>query len=157
MRTRFLIAPVLFALAFLSLAVPNARASSGTDDPQFDAVALTRMEDHALHAEAREQAFLYTELVQIYTTLAARQMAAGEMEQANASLKRVEGFVEHVHQAIAKDTKKLKDAEKNMGLSAFHLRQSMHALSSEDKAVAEATLAKVNGVHEELLAEVFAH
>ena len=156
MRTRRHIAPVLFALVF-ALAVPTARASSRVDDSQLDAAALTRLEDHALHAEAREQAYLYTELVQIYTVLAARQMAAGEMEQASLSLKRVEGFVVHVHQAINRDTKKLKDAEKNMETSSFHLRQGMRALSTEDKAAAEATLAKVNGVHQELLAEVFAH
>ena len=156
MRTRLLIAPVLFAVFFLTTP-PCALASSGSDDSQMDAAALTRMEDHALHAEAREQAHLYAELVQIYTALAARQIAAGDMEQANASLKRIQGYVLHIHQAIAKDTKKLKDAEKNMEVSAFHLRQSMRALSSEDKAAAEATLVKVNGVHEELLAEVFAH
>ena len=150
MRARHLLLLVLF-VSPLSLA-----HASGTDD-QYDPATLTRLEDRALHAEAREQAYLYTELVQIYTTLAGRQMAAGQMEQAAASLKHVEVFTLHIHQALAKDTKKVKDAEKMMELSAFHLRQAIRGLSSDDRPAAEATLAKLNGVHEELLAQVFSH
>ena len=51
-----------------------------------DAVAVQQLEQRAEHAEAREQAFLYTEIVQAYTQIAGKQMANGDMEHAGASL-----------------------------------------------------------------------
>jgi hypothetical protein len=139
------------------LALPSARALSSHDDLTLDAAGLAQLEQRAEHAEAREQAFLYTELVQVYTQMAGKQMAAGDMDQANATLKQIQHFAEKIHGGLAKNTKKLKDAEMMLHMATYHLGEYMHFVSGDDKPVAESTLKQLNKVHDELLAQVFAH
>ena len=148
--------PLLSLVVVLSLAViPAARASS--DSLDLDAAGLMQLESKALHADPREQCFLYTQLVQGYTEVAGKQMAAGETEKASATLKRVQGFAEHIHMGLAKDTKRLKNAEMAMHSATRHLGQYLHSVSDEDKTVVESTLKQLDKVNEELLAQVFAH
>ena len=122
-----------------------------------DAAALAQMETRAEHAIPREQCFLYTELVEIYTDVAARQLAAGEIEQASASLKRVQTFAEHIHMGLASDSKRLKNAEIRVHAASYRLGQFLHEVSSEDKPIVESTLKQLEKVHDELLTQVFAH
>jgi len=138
------------------LALPSARALSSHDDLTTDA-GLAQFELRAEHAEAREQAFLFTELVQVYILQAGKQIAAGEMDEANATLKRVQHCAEKIHGGLAKNTKKLKDAEMMLHMATYHLGQYMHTLSTDDKPTVESTLKQLDKVHEELLAQVFAH
>jgi hypothetical protein len=142
---------------FLLLVLPAAHAKSNHDDPTLDPAALAQMETRADHAGVREQCYLYTELVQVYTDIAGRQMAAGDMEQANATLKRIQHFAALIHSAIARDTRHVKDAEKMVHMASYHLDQYMHRVSSDDKDAFESTVKQLDKVHEELLAQVFAH
>ena len=145
------------ALAFMLLLLCAPRARASAEELSLDAAALAQLEAKALRAEPREQCFLYTQLVQGYTDIAGKQMAAGNMEEASATLKRVEGFAQHIHIGLAKDTKRLKNAEMAMHSASRHLGQYLHLVSSEDKAVVESTLKQLDKVNEELLAQVFAH
>ncbi len=115
------------------------------------------MEQRAEHAEAREQAFLYTELVQAYTQMAGKQMADGDLEHANATLKHLQHCAAMVHTSLARNAKKLKDAEMIMHTATFHLGQYLHLISNEDQELAKSTLHQLNAVHDEILAQVFAH
>jgi hypothetical protein len=148
---------VASAVFFLLLAFPTAHAKSNHDDLTLDPAALAQMETRADHAGVREQCYLYTELVQVYTEVAGRQISAGEMEQANTTLKRIQHFTALIHAAIARDTKHVKDAEKMVHMATYHLDQYMHRVSSDDKAVVESTKKELDKVHEELLAQVFSH
>ena len=142
-------------LMFSVLLVPGLRAA--TNDAALDSAALAQMEVRASHADPREQCFLYTELVQVYTEVAGKQMAAGEMTEASATLKRVQGFAEHIHMGLAKDTKRLKNAEMVMHAATHRLGQYVHLVSDEDKAVVASTLKQLDKVNDEMLAQVFAH
>jgi hypothetical protein len=143
----------------LILAIPQAHASMFVDHDEttLDAAGMAQLEQRAEHAEAREQAYLYTELVQLYTQIAGQQMAAGEMEQANATLKRIEGFSTRIHNALARNAKRLKDAEMLLHQASFKLGQYMRSLSSEDQPAVKSTMKQLDKVHEELLTQVFAH
>jgi len=147
---------VASTVVFLLLALPSARALSSHDDLTTDA-GLAQFEQRAEHAEAREQTYLYTELVQVYILLAGKQIAAGEMDEANVTLKRIQHYAEKIHDGLAKNTKKLKDAEMMMHMATYHLNQYMHTLSNDDKPTIESTLKQLDKVHDELLAQVFAH
>lgn len=138
------------------LALPSARALSSADDV-LDPAALADLQSRAEHAQAREQCFLYAELVHNYVEVAGKQLAAGEVEQARVSLNRVQTFAELVHKGLAKDTKRIKNAEMLLHATTFHLNQFMHMISSEDEAFVQATLKKLDKLHDELLAEVFSH
>ena len=146
----------IVASAGLFLALPSARASSSSDE-LLDPAALADLEARAEHAQAREQAFLYTELVHNYVEVAGKQLAAGEVDEAKVSLTRVQTFAELVHKGLAKDTKRVKNAEMLLHATTFHLSQFVHMISSEDEAWVQATLKKLDKLHDELLAQVFAH
>ena len=147
---------VASAALFLALAFPHAHATSSADLLALDAAGLAQLEVRAEHATTREQCFLYTELVHVYTEVAGKQMAAGDMQQASVTLKRIQSFAERIHMGLAQDSKRLKNAEILMHTTTHHLGQYLHLVSPDDKAVVESTLKQLNKVNEELLAQVFA-
>ena len=144
-------------VAFVLLLTPlPAFAASATDEVP-DAASITQMEQKAQKADPRERSYLYTELVHVYTMIAGRQIAAGDMEHASVTLKKVEGLTERVHDGLSHNSKRLKNAEMLMQETRHHMGEYLHSVSSDDKAALEATLKHVDKVNEELLAEVFAH
>lgn len=151
---RSTVASVVVALVFC---LPAAHAASSHDDQALDVAGLQQLEQRAEHAEAREQAFLYTELVHAYTQMAGKQMADGDMEHAGATLKRIEHYTALIHTGLARDTRKLKDAEMMMHSASFRLKQCLRAASNEDQPAIASTIKELDRVHEELLAQVFAH
>lgn len=145
------------ALLFLFLAVPAARAASSHDDQPLDAAGLVLLEARAEQADPREQCFLFTELVHFYIEAAGQQMAAGDMDQASTTLHRVQHFADRIHVGLARDSKRVKRAEMLMHTASHNLGLYLHLVSTEDQAVVTATVAQLNKVNEELLAQVFAH
>jgi predicted alpha-1,6-mannanase (GH76 family) len=145
---------VMVALLLGTGAVP-ARAS-GVDDMALDAGALQQMEQRAASANPRDQCFLYAEVVQGFTDLAGRQMAAGEEEQATATMQHVDEIAVKLHQVTAKDAKRLKMAEEMMDRTTRHLADMVRVASAAQRANMQHTLQHLNLVHSELLATVFA-
>jgi hypothetical protein len=141
----------------LLITTSPAHAAWSHEDLALDAAALAQMEQRAEHAEAREQAFLYSELVQAYTQIAGKQMADGDIEQANVTLKHMQHCASMIHASLAKNAKKVKDAEMMMQTATFHLGQYIHLISKEDQALAKSTLHQMDQVHDEMLTQVFAH
>ena len=148
---RLLILPLV-----LSLSTAGYAGGHNADMP-MDAEAVSQLELRAQQANPREQCFLYAELVHSMTELAGRQMLAGETETASATLKRVEDYAQRIHLGLAKDTKRLKNAELLMQRTSHRLSEYLHMASSEDRPVLQATLKHLDEVHGELLAQVFSH
>ena len=146
----------VLSLLLLLFAIPRAHAFS-SDDVLLDTVQLVELEAKAEHAAAKEQCFLYTELVHNYTAIASKQLADGDTDKANATLKRVQGFATRIHAALTRDTSKLKNAEMLLHTATRSLGETLHHASSEDKVIVEATLKQLDKVNDELLAQVFAH
>lgn len=146
----------LTTAAFLFLILPNQPASAAAN-LALDAAGLAQLEIRADHAVPREQCFLYTELVEIYTDVAAKQLAAGDIDQAGTTLKRVQTFAERIHMGLARDTKRLKNAEMRVHAASFRLGQFLRSVSTEDKPIIESTLKQLEKVNAELLTQVFAH
>jgi hypothetical protein len=154
---RITIAPatVVLTLASLFLAAPNAYAAVDESVPAPQ--VLTMLEQRASLAQAREQIFLYTELVHGMTQLAGKQFLEGDFESGAATLKRIQHYAQLIHQNLANNTKRLKEAEKLMEHTTFHLGEYAHHASGDDKMALQATLKQLDGVHDELLSQVFAH
>lgn len=146
------LASAALLLFFLILPSPRAVASDA-----LDSAALAELESRAEHAQAKEQAYLYTELMDNYVAVAGKQLAAGDMEDATTTLKRIQTYANRVHQGLAKDSKKLKNAEMLLHMATYHLTEMMHAFSSDDAAMLQATVKQLDKLHDELLAQVFAH
>lgn len=150
----FLLPSLLLAL-LLSTAAPAHAAAINEALP--DEQTLSQLELRAQQANPREQCFLYTELVHTMTEMAGKQMLAGEIEHASASLKRVERYSQLIHLGLANDTKRLKNAEMLMHHTTHRLADYMRAASSDDRETLQATLKQLNLVQDELLTQVFKH
>jgi hypothetical protein len=140
---------VASAALLLVLCLPSARALATHDDELTDPAALADLESRAEHAAAREQCLLYTELVHDYVVV------AGDMDKANESIKRIQTFADRIH--MEKETKHLKNAEAIMHQATYRLTQVMHQVSSDDAAMLQATLKRLDKLHDQLLEQVFAH
>ncbi len=149
-----LLSPLLLGLV-LSVSAPARAAAINEILP--DEQTLSQLEQHAQQANPREQCFLYTELVHTMTEIAGKQMLAGDVDRASATLKRVEYYAQLIHIGLANDTKRLKNAEMLMHHTTHRLGDYLHAASSDDRATLEATLKQLNLVQDELLTQVFKH
>ena len=140
-------------LAFAAL-VPAAFASS-PDDKAIDQNTIAALESKIGQAPARDQCFLYAELIHQMTEFSLRQYAAGDVDQASKLLKQVQQTVQKMHLSVADNDKRLKNAEILLRHSAFRLKEMLQSSSSEDRPLVEATLAQVNQAESETMLQVF--
>jgi hypothetical protein len=123
----------------------------------MDAQALSQLELRAQQASPRDQCFLYTELIHAMTEIAGKQMRNGDIDQASATLKKIEQYAALIHLNLGNDTKRLKNAEQLMEHTTYRLGEYLHLASSEDRPTLQATLKRLDQVHDELLAQLFSH
>ena len=140
----------------LALACSTTSRAATIDDTIPTPQLITQLEQRALQASPREQCFLYTELVHSMTELAGKQMIDGDVDHASATLKRVEHYAHLIHLNLARDAKRLKNAEMLMHHTTHRLGDYMHAASGDDRVVLQATLKQLNQVQDEILTQVFA-
>ena len=126
-------------------------------DPIPTTEALAQLELRASQANPREQCFLYTELVHNMTQIAGKQIADGDIDHAAATLKQINHYAHLIHLDLARDTKRLKNAEMLMHNTTYHLAQYLHLVSGDDKQTVQDTLKQLNQVNDEILNQVFAH
>jgi hypothetical protein len=134
-----------------------ARAATATDEAILDDVALTQLETRALSAPPREQCFLYAELVHDLTEIAGKQLADGANTQASATFRRIDALAQKIHMSLARDTRRLKNAEMLMHHTTRRLADMLHVAPDEDRVVLQSTLARLDTVQSELLTQVFVH
>jgi hypothetical protein len=153
---------VLFTVVILlSTSIP-CRASREEPSPEAQKAAqtaqlLTQLEQKASHANPREQCFIYTEIVQTMVEAAGREMLNGDSEQAAATLKQTAHYTQLIHQTLARDTKRLKDAEKMLERTTQHVGEYVNRTSGDDHLAMQATLRQLDHVHDEMLDQVFSH
>jgi len=116
---------------------------------------ITALESRASLAEPREQCFLYAELVHQMTELSVRQYAAGEVGKATELLKRIQEFAQKIHLSLAKNDKRVKNAEILLNHSAFRLTGMLHSSSFEDQSLVKDTLSDVTLAQKESMLQVF--
>jgi hypothetical protein len=145
---------------FLTLAlfcVPAPRRAMAAADIAFSPEVVQQLEQRASEAKPREQCFLYAELVQVMTQKAGKEISDGDTEQATSTLKQIDKYAHMIHLNLARDTKRLKNAEILMHNTTYRLGQYLHLVSGDDQAVVKDTLKQLNQVNDELLAQVFNH
>ena len=151
MRT---VAPVAVLVALLVVSSPRP-TQAAADTRQPDAQRIAALEAKASHAQPREQCFLYAELVHEMIEFSSAEYAAGEVEKASDTLKRVNGFAQKIHVAISNDEKRLKNAQILLRHTAFRLNELLHASAVEDRPLVAQTLAQVNQIQTETMMQVF--
>jgi len=150
--------PLRPALLLLLLSLCSPLSASGIDKSiVLDEQALNQLEQRAQQANPRDQCFLYTELVSAMTELAGKEMLNGDPDRASAMFKKIEHYAELIQMNLARDTKKLKNAEMLMHHTTYRLNEYLHSASSEDRPTLQATLKQLNRVQSDLLTQVFNH
>ena len=140
---------------FLTLCTPACAAAIDESIP--DAQTLSQLEARAEQANPRDQCFLYTELIHTMTEMAGKELRSGDLEQAAIMLKQINHYAQLIHMDLASNTKRLKNAEMLMEHTTFKLNEFLHQSSSEDRPTLQATLKRLDQVHDELLAQVLKH
>jgi hypothetical protein len=151
MRRKLSLFAVLFALA-LSFSL-SARAA--LDDKQPNEQSIAALELKANLASPKEQCFLLAELVHEMIEYSSAQYAAGEIEKASDTLKRVAVVSQKIHMMVTNDEKRLKNAQILLRHTAFRLAELLHSSSIEDRPLVQATLAQVNQIQTETMMQVF--
>src|ERR1700733_2515611 len=146
-----------FSLLVLLLSFSLPARSSSVDENLPAAQALAQLELRAQQAGPRDQCFLYTELVHTMTEIAGKQMLNGDIDEAAATLKKVNYYAKLIHTSIADNAKRVKNAEMLMEHTTYRLGEYVHKASSEDRDTLNATLKQLNQIHDELLAQVMKH
>jgi hypothetical protein len=150
--------PLSLLTILLCVATPFAAcASTSSDEAILDDNAVIQLETRALAAPPREQCFLYAELVHDLTEIAGKQLAAGDSTQASATIRRIDAFAQKIHMSLARDTKRLKNAEMLMHHTTRRLADMLHVAPNEDRPVLQSTLNRLDSVQTELLTQVFVH
>ena len=155
MRTVFRFATLVLLPSVLFLCSPAF--ASAIDDNLPDAQTLNQLELRAQQASPRDQCFLYTELVHIMTELAGKQLHDGDIDQASATLKKVNQYAQLIHMDLGSNSKRLKNAEMLLEHTTYRLGEYVRLAAFEDRAPIQVTLKQLDHVHDELLAQVFNH
>lgn len=133
----------------------TAAASRGTDEVQFDASTLLQMEQRADTAQPRDQCYMFAEVLHGLTELAGRQIAAGDVQDANTTLTHIDSVAVKMQKASAANAKRLKNAEMLLEHITRRLTDMAHVASSEQRSATQAALARVNQLHSQVLAVIF--
>jgi hypothetical protein len=159
-RPAFRFTPALHLASFgllstLWLTVPARAAAIDESIPTAD--ALAQLELRASQAKPREQCFLYTQLVHTMTEKAGKEISNGDTEEAASTLKQVNHYAHLIQMNLARDTKRVKDAQELMHHTTYRLAQFLHLVSDDDQLAVKETLKQLNQVNDDLLTQVFQH
>jgi hypothetical protein len=146
-------ASLVVTLLITTFALPAC--ASGIDNKIPDMETILALENRASQAEPRDQCFLYAELVHQMTELSVRQYAAGDVGKATDLLKRIQQFAQKIHLSLAKNDKRVKNAEILLNHSAFRLTGMLHASSFDDRSLVQDTLSDVTLAQKESMFQVF--
>ena len=142
------------SIAVMLLAAPVLHAA---DQRPLDPTTLQALAAKAEHASLKDQCYLYAQLVRGSTELANTQLAAGDSAASALALHSVEMYTAALDTALAKDAKKLKDAEILLRESAFRLKAAMLAASLEDRPAMASALSKIDATEAKVMGAVFEH
>ncbi len=146
----------LWAAAGIGLACGGTARAAGPVIA-LDAVTLTHMEEQAALANPRERCFRYTELLAALTEVEGQQIAAGQEDQARATMQKMDEIAAKVQVAAAGDAKKLKDTEKMLEYATHRVSDMVHVVGVGQQQALQATWQHMNQVHSSVLAMVFSH
>ena len=131
--------------------------ASGPAEANFDEATLADLEQRAAAADLKDRCYLYSELLHNWTELAGRAMSNGDETEAQKAMAHADADVVQLKSALAKDSKRLKNAELLLEHTAHRLSDMVHVASIDQHDAMQAVLKHLNSVHDALLAQIFAH
>ena len=131
--------------------------ASGPAELALDATTLVDLEQRAAAADLKERCYLYSELLHNWTELAGRAMTSGDEIEAAKAIAHADADAAQLKTALAKDSKRLKNAELLVEHTAHRLTDMVRVASTDQRDTMQSALKHLNTVHDALLAQIFAH
>jgi hypothetical protein len=147
--------PIKSALVLLCTALALPACAANLDNKIPDQQSIDALEIRASQAPAREQCFLYAELVHDMIEFSVRQYAEGDPVKATGFLKKAQEITHKIHLALSDNDKRLKNAQILLRHTAFRLNELLHTTAFEDRSLVQQTLADVNQAQTEAMLQVF--
>lgn len=145
--------PIAVLLTVSLTMVPLCATASSDDIPNQQSIdALAAKADQA---PARDQCFLYAELMHSMTEFSLQQYAAGNVAKASALLKRIQELSHKIHLSVTDNDKRLKNAEILLSRTAFRLTELLQSSDFQDRQLIKQTIADVNQAQTAALMQVF--
>ncbi len=132
---------------------PAATLSAPPDGIDMHLVA--DLEQRALSGKPAEQAFLYADLADKMTLLASHQIAEGQIEEAEATLVKLEACTARMETNF-QQSKSLKKTELLLHMTNRRLTDMVRAASYDMKPHVQSALQRLNVAQNALLALIFA-
>jgi hypothetical protein len=148
-------ATLLLAVLCIALNPTPARATNSPDEHLLDQKGIDELKARALHADAKDQLYIFAQIVHQLTELSAQKYAEGDADSAVAELKQIQDFTHKIALSIADHHKQLKNAEILLRHTAFRLREMMHSSSVDDSTAVRETLAQIDNLEADTLQQVF--
>lgn len=145
---------VVVCCGVLFTAVPAFASSLSSPPDGIDSHWMADLEQRALAANPKDQAFLYADLLDKMTVLASRQIAEGEIENAAATLARMEACTEKMENGL-KQSNSLKKTELMLHNTNRHLSDLARAASADVKPQVQSALKRLNVAQTSLLVAIF--
>ncbi len=146
---------IRFAAPLAACIALSQQCAYASDNKVPDEQSIAALTAKAEQAQPRDQCYLYAELVQQMTELSVQQYASGNVTKADGMLQRIQAFAGRIHLTVARDDKRLKNAQILLSRTAFRLNQLLHASDYFQRPLVEQTLAKVNDAQDAAMMEVF--
>ncbi len=135
--------------------IPMCAAVGDPPPTAFDLHVVADLELRAGTANPKEQAFLYADLADKMTLLASHQMAEGELDKAQETLKHLEACTAKMESNF-QQSKSLKKTEMLLHMTNRRLTDMTRAASYEMKPQVQEALKRLNSAQTSLLAVIFA-
>lgn len=144
----------LALLLVMSLAAAPLHAAS-SDENTSEMQVLAALEAKASHAQPREQCFLYAQVMHRMTEVSMRQYAAGNVSKATFLLRQIQQLSRKIHHSVARNDKRLKNAEILLSRTAFRLTEFLHSSNYQDRPLIRETISDVSQAQNAALMQVF--
>lgn len=154
MQSRFWPALLLTVLC-LSLSPFALSATGSPDEHLLDQKGIDALKAKAMHANSKEQCYLYAQVVHQLTELSAQKYADGETESAASALRQIQDFAHKMNTMLTEHNKQLKNAEILLRHTAFRLREMMHSSTVDDPTLVHETLVQIDSLEANTLEQVF--
>jgi flagellin-specific chaperone FliS len=120
-----------------------------------DSSTIATLQLRAQQASPREQVQMYADLADKISQLASRQIAAGEAENAQATLHQLEACTADLESGLHRDSKGLKKTELLLHTTNRRLVDLVRSASGDLKPIVQSALKRLDQAQNALLSAVF--
>lgn len=149
---------VMYALAGVfsaALLLPAARAADGP--VLIDPALIASLQLRAKQAAPREQVQIYADLADKISLLIDKQLADGDEEKAQGTLRLFESCAAELESGLQRDSKNLKRTEMLLHTTHRRLADMVRSASGDMKPLVQSAVNRLDRVQNVLLSSVFEH